>query len=88
MKHDTELNNISTSDWFYMGVSITVQMADVSGFKEDEIRCLYPENPTTLPNIKEWDGILMKDKTPIHGDLGINKKREVFWYYNGWKSIK
>jgi hypothetical protein len=79
---------VSIREQFYESVAVSAELADTSDFEESEIRCLAPLNPVPYSRIEEWDGILRK-KAPIHGDLGINKERKIFWYTmnSGWKNI-
>ena len=82
------MKNISSNDLFYAGTALAAQYADVSDIADGEIRPLYPVNPPPIKEIDKWDGKL-QNKAPIHGDLGINNKREMFWFtHTGeWRAI-
>jgi len=80
---------MDASELFYHGLSLTVHLADVSEFNEDEVKCVSPLNPVAVAALEQgkWDGKL-QDKKPINGDFGINKKKEIFCYVrNEWKPI-
>lgn len=80
--------NTSVSDAFFIGWGIMVLLADVSEIKDGEVVCLAAKNPPIIAHPEKWDGVL-EYKKPIVGDLGIDNKRNMYWYVNNnWKSIK
>lgn len=79
---------MSSDDLFYVGTALAAQYADVSDIVDGEIRPLYPVNPSPIKEIKKWDGKL-ENKTPVNGDIGINNKRDIFWFTHTveWKAV-
>lgn len=76
-------------EMFAFMAGFCAEMADTSDFGEEEIRVLNPSIPLTIDNLSEWDRILVP-KEPFNGDIGINKKKEMFYYdqNNEWINIK
>lgn len=80
-----DYNELTSDEYFQLCWALMVANADVSDFKEDEIRCLAPLNPVPLPEFDSWDRKL-KSVEPKQMDIGINNKRETFIYANNnWK---
>lgn len=94
MKQDMDLTKINYDEmnlWDIQAIAVgyIVSTAIVEDFSENEVRCINPKNPLPIIELNKFDGIL-EPKNPIHGDYGMNKEREIFWYTSSgiWKPIK
>jgi len=73
---------------FFYEITIMSKVADVSVIPDKEIWPLSPVNQITSKGLFYWDRKLKYNAEPREMDIGINNKRELFYYRKGnWLKI-
>ncbi len=80
---------MTPTDLFCLSAATLITLADISEISDGEIWPLSAKNPVSFDKIKDWDKKLVKGKLPCHGDLGLNNKREVYWFTQSgeWRKV-